>query len=72
MSSYNKSLEKKGEETKYNKELPEDERNEWMKHIPLRKFGTVEDIANMATILASDMSSYITGQVITVDGGFLC
>ena len=56
-------------ETKYNKELPEDERNEWMKHIPLRKFGTVEDIANMATILASDMSSYITGQVIHIDGG---
>jgi len=49
--------------------LPEDIRKEWCNKIPLRRGGTVEDIANCATFLASDMSSYITGQVIQVDGG---
>ena len=39
------------------------------KSIPLRRAGTVEDIANVATFLASDLSSYVTGQVIQVDGG---
>jgi 3-oxoacyl-[acyl-carrier protein] reductase len=37
--------------------------------IPLGKFGTAEDIANVCLFLASDMSSYVTGQVISVDGG---
>jgi 3-oxoacyl-[acyl-carrier protein] reductase len=37
--------------------------------IPLGKFGTTEDIANVCLFLASDLSSYITGQVISVDGG---
>jgi len=37
--------------------------------IPLGKFGTVEDIANVALFLASELSSYVTGQVISVDGG---
>ena len=49
--------------------LPENIRKEWIKNIPLRRAGTVEDIANVATFLASDMSSYVTGQVIQVDGG---
>mgnify|MGYP002852892382 CR=1 FL=1 len=49
--------------------LPDDVRAEWIKRIPLRRGGTVEDIANVATFLASDMSSYVTGQVIQVDGG---
>ena len=40
-----------------------------MKAIPLRRGGQTEDIANVATFLASDMSSYVTGQVIQVDGG---
>ena len=40
-----------------------------MTKIPLRRGGTVEDIANVATFLASDMSSYVSGQVIQVDGG---
>ena len=49
--------------------LSEDIRKEWINKIPLRRGGTVEDIANVATFLASDMSSYVTGQVIQVDGG---
>ena len=49
--------------------LSEEVRKEWCNKIPLRRGGTVEDIANCATFLASDMSSYISGQVIQVDGG---
>lgn len=49
--------------------LPDDIRKEWIEKIPLRRGGTVDDIANVATFLASDMSSYVTGQVIQVDGG---
>lgn len=49
--------------------LPDNIRKEWIERIPLRRGGTVEDIANVATFLASDMSSYVTGQVIQVDGG---
>ena len=49
--------------------LPEDIRKEWTNKIPLRRGGTVEDIANVATFLASDMSAYVSGQVIQVDGG---
>ena len=49
--------------------LHEEVRQEWAKKIPLRRGGQVEDIANVATFLASDMSSYVTGQVIQVDGG---
>ncbi|MDE6714857.1 MAG: 3-oxoacyl-[acyl-carrier-protein] reductase [Muribaculaceae bacterium] len=49
--------------------LPEDIKAEWCKKIPLRRGGTPEDIADVATFLASDMSSYVTGQVIQVDGG---
>ena len=49
--------------------LPEAVRQEWIKKIPLRRGGKVEDIANVATVLASDLSSYVTGQVIQVDGG---
>ncbi|MDD6436970.1 MAG: 3-oxoacyl-[acyl-carrier-protein] reductase [Prevotella sp.] len=49
--------------------LPEDIRKQWIQNIPLRRAGKVEDIANVATFLASDLSSYVTGQVIQVDGG---
>lgn len=56
-------------ETAMTAALPEEVRQEWVKRIPLRRGGTIDDIANVATFLASDMSSYITGQVIQVDGG---
>ena len=49
--------------------LPDEVRKEWIQRIPLRRGGTVDDIANVATFLASDLSSYVTGQVIQVDGG---
>jgi 3-oxoacyl-[acyl-carrier protein] reductase len=49
--------------------LPEEVRKEWCAKIPLRRGGQVEDIANVATFVASDLSSYVTGQVLQVDGG---
>lgn len=56
-------------ETAMTAALPQNVRDEWCKKIPLRRGGQVEDIANVATFLASDLSSYVTGQVIQVDGG---
>ena len=56
-------------ETAMTAALPEEVRADWCKKIPLRRGGQVEDIANVALFLASDMSSYVTGQVIQVDGG---
>ncbi|MCQ2207009.1 MAG: 3-oxoacyl-[acyl-carrier-protein] reductase [Paludibacteraceae bacterium] len=50
-------------------QLSEEVKKEWCNKIPLRRGGTPEDIANVATFLASDMSSYVSGQVIQVDGG---
>ncbi|MDR3308577.1 MAG: 3-oxoacyl-[acyl-carrier-protein] reductase [Tannerella sp.] len=49
--------------------LPEKVREEWEKTIPLRRGGTPEDVAKVALFLASDLSSYVTGQVIHVCGG---
>ena len=49
--------------------LPDEVKEEWCKKIPLRRGGTPEDVADIATFLASDMSSYVSGQVIQVDGG---
>ena len=56
-------------ETAMTAALPEEVRKEWASKIPLRRGGQVEDIANVATFLASDLASYVTGQVIQVDGG---
>lgn len=56
-------------ETAMTAALPDNIRAEWMKKIPARRAGTVDDIANVATFLASDMSSYVNGQVIQIDGG---
>ncbi|HCC50697.1 MAG TPA: beta-ketoacyl-ACP reductase [Porphyromonadaceae bacterium] len=49
--------------------LPEKVREEWEKQIPLRRGGTPEDVANVSLFLASDLSSYVSGQVIPVCGG---
>ncbi len=56
-------------DTAMTQSLPEAVRQEWAQRIPLRRGGTVDDIANVAIFLASDLSSYVTGQVIQVDGG---
>ena len=56
-------------ETAMTAALPEEVRKEWCQKIPLRRAGKVEDIANVATFLASDLSSYVTGQEIQVDRG---
>jgi 3-oxoacyl-[acyl-carrier protein] reductase len=50
-------------------QLPEEVRKEWEKKIPLRRGGTPEEVASVALFLASDLSSYVTGQVIQIDGG---
>ena len=52
--------------------LPENVRQEWEKQIPLRRGGTPEDVAGVALFLASDLSSYVTGQVINCCGGMNC
>lgn len=49
--------------------LPEDVKKQWIQEIPLRRGGTAEDVANMTLFLASDLSSYVSGQVINVCGG---
>ena len=58
-------------ETEMTKALSSDQVNDWAESIPLKRTGQVEDIANTSLFLASDMSSYITGQVINVCGGML-
>jgi len=55
--------------TEMTHQLSEEVREEWAKQIPLKRGGTPEDVANIALFLASDLSSYVTGQVIQVDGG---
>jgi 3-oxoacyl-[acyl-carrier protein] reductase len=56
-------------ETAMTAALPDEVRADWAKKIPLRRGGQTEDIANVATFLASDLASYVTGQVLQVDGG---
>ena len=51
--------------------LSDDVKKEYFNAIPLGEFGTTEDVANVVAFLASDMSGYVTGQVINVDGGLL-
>jgi 3-oxoacyl-[acyl-carrier protein] reductase len=55
--------------TEMTNQLPEEIRKEWENKIPLHRGGTPEDVANVALFLASDLSSYVTGQVIKVCGG---
>ena len=52
--------------------LPEDVREAWVKSIPLRRGGTPEDVAKVAIFLASDLSSYVSGQVINCCGAMNC
>ncbi len=49
--------------------LPDNVKEEWIKTIPLRRGGTPEDVANVSVFLASDLSSYMTGQTLQVCGG---
>ena len=59
-------------ETDMTSKLPEDMREQWSKAIPLRRAGQGEDVANVALFLASDLSAYVTGQVINCCGGMSC
>lgn len=58
-------------ETQMTDVLKEEVKEEISKTIPLKRMGTVEDVANVVKFLASKDSSYITGQVINIDGGML-
>ena len=58
-------------ETEMTDALDQKQVDEWRKAIPLRRGGTPEDVAKATAFLASDESSYITGQVLQVDGGML-
>ena len=58
-------------ETKMTEALSEDQIKNWHDTIPLKRGGTPEDIANATLFLASDMSAYVTGQVLNVCGGML-
>ena len=58
-------------ETEMTEALGEEQINEWRNSIPLKRGGTTEDIANATLFLASDMSAYVTGQVLHVCGGML-
>ena len=55
--------------TEMTNQLTDEVKSEWAKQIPLRRGGTPEDVANVCTFLASDMSSYMTGQVLHCCGG---
>ena len=58
-------------ETEMTAKLDEKTVDEWRKAIPLKRGGAPEDVANACIFLASDMSTYITGQTLNVDGGML-
>ncbi|MDD5477728.1 MAG: 3-oxoacyl-[acyl-carrier-protein] reductase [Candidatus Omnitrophica bacterium] len=58
-------------QTEMTAKLPEDLKKKMLEAIPLAKLGTPEDVANVCLFLASDESSYITGQTITIDGGMV-
>lgn len=58
-------------ETNMTDVLKDDVKQEIAKNIPLKRMGTTQDVANVVKFLVSDDSSYITGQVINVDGGML-
>ena len=49
--------------------IPQEKRDEYIKNVPLRRFGTAEEVANVVSALASDAFAYVTGQTIVLDGG---
>jgi len=57
--------------TEMTDEIPEKELNTWLENIPLKRAGTPENVADLCVFLASDMATYITGQVFNVDGGMV-
>ncbi|MDC0080278.1 3-oxoacyl-[acyl-carrier-protein] reductase [Flavobacteriaceae bacterium] len=58
-------------QTEMTDKLNQDVVNQWISGIPLKRGGTPEDVANLCLFLSSDLSTFITGQVINVDGGML-
>lgn len=58
-------------ETEMTAKLAEDVVKGWRENIPLKRGGSPEDVANACVFLASDMSAYVTGQTLNVDGGML-
>jgi len=58
-------------QTRMTETLPEAAKNAYLKNIPLNRFGTPEDVANLARFLASDDAAYITGHVVNLDGGMV-
>ena len=58
-------------QTEMTAKLPEDIKKKMLEAIPLAKLGTPQDVANVCLFLASDESSYVTGQTITIDGGMV-
>jgi len=56
-------------ETEMTAALPEALKNQYLERIPLRRFGSADEVAKVVSFLASDASAYVTGQVVAVDGG---
>ncbi|RLD13308.1 MAG: beta-ketoacyl-ACP reductase, partial [Caldiserica bacterium] len=57
--------------TKMTENLPEKIKEDMLNKIPLRRFGTPEEVAELVSFLGSNKSNYITGQVIRIDGGLV-
>jgi 3-oxoacyl-[acyl-carrier protein] reductase len=56
-------------ETEMLNAIPEEKKEEYLKVIPTHKLGNASDVANLVSFLASDKANYITGEIITIDGG---
>lgn len=58
-------------ETEMTAELDEQVKKSWAETIPLKRAGSTDDVANACLFLASDLSTYVTGQTLSVCGGML-